>query len=243
MFLTLRKSDIVSVLMAVFVAFTAYTVINFGCESIVVSALPFNGKIIVLDAGHGLPDGGAVGNSGTVEQKLNLDITLKLQKLLEQNGAYVILTRADENAVAENLQTKIREIKRNDLKFRKDMRDNSSCDAFISIHMNKFEQSKYHGAQVFYSQQPAESRTLGECIQSCLIHIADPDNNRVAKMADKSIFILKNSSVPSVIVECGFLSNPQEEQRLNSDEYKEQLAYSIFHGICNYFDKQKTDLK
>ena len=241
MFFTLKKTDIISCLMAVFVALTTYTVVKSGCESIVVSALPFNGKIIVIDAGHGIPDGGAVGISGTIEQSLNLDIALKLQHMLEQSGAYVILTRADENAVAEDLSAKIRDIKRSDLKYRRDMRDNSGCDAFISIHMNKFEQEKYSGAQVFYSASPESSKILGDCIQQKLISVADPQNTRVAKVADSGIFILKNSNVPSAIVECGFLSNIEEEQKLGTEQYREQLAYAIYHGITDYFDAIKTD--
>lgn len=241
MFLTFRKSDFVTVIMAVFVAVTAYTAINYGCKSIVVSALPFNGRIIVIDAGHGLPDGGAVSENGTVEQGLNLDIAKRLQHMLEQSGAYVLMTRADENSVADNLDTKIREIKRSDLKFRKSLRDSSGCDAFISIHMNKFEQSKYKGAQVFYSKTPVNSKLLGNCLQNSLIEIADPDNKRVAKEADNSIFILKNSDTPSVIVECGFISNAEEEAKLNSEEYREKLAYSIYNGICSYFDQIKSE--
>ena len=241
MFLTFRKSDFVTVIMAVFVAVTAYTAINYGCKSIVVSALPFNGRIIVIDAGHGLPDGGAVSENGTVEQGLNLDIAKRLQHMLEQSGAYVLMTRADENSVADNLDTKIREIKRSDLKFRKSLRDRSGSDAFISIHMNKFEQSKYKGAQVFYSKTPVNSKLLGNCLQNSLIEIADPDNKRVAKEADNSIFILKNSDTPSVIVECGFISNAEEEAKLNSEEYREKLAYSIYNGICSYFDQIKSE--
>lgn len=241
MFLTFRKSDFVTAIMAVFVAVTAYTAINYGCKSIVVSALPFNGRIIVIDAGHGLPDGGAVSENGTVEQGLNLDIAKRLQHMLEQSGAYVLMTRADENSVADNLDTKIREIKRSDLKFRKSLRDSSGCDAFISIHMNKFEQSKYKGAQVFYSKTPVNSKLLGNCLQNSLIEIADPDNKRVAKEADNSIFILKNSDTPSVIVECGFISNAEEEAKLNSEEYREKLAYSIYNGICSYFDQIKSE--
>ena len=241
MFLTFRKSDFVTVIMAVFVAVSAYTAINYGCKSIVVSALPFNGRIIVIDAGHGLPDGGAVSENGTVEQGLNLVIAKRLQHMLEQSGAYVLMTRADENSVADNLDTKIREIKRSDLKFRKSLRDRSGCDAFISIHMNKFEQSKYKGAQVFYSKTPVNSKLLGNCLQNSLIEIADPDNKRVAKEADNSIFILKNSDTPSVIVECGFISNAEEEAKLNSEEYREKLAYSIYNGICSYFDQIKSE--
>ena len=82
---------------------------------------------------------------------------------------------------------------------------------------------------------------LGNCLQNSLIEIADPDNKRVAKEADNSIFILKNSDTPSVIVECGFISNAEEEAKLNSEEYREKLAYSIYNGICSYFDQIKSE--
>ncbi len=241
MFLTLRKSDLVTVVMAIFVAVSAYTAINYGCKSIVVSALPFNGKIIVLDAGHGIPDGGAVSDNGTVEHSLNLDIVFRLQHMLEQSGAYVLLTRSDDYALADNLDGKIRDIKRSDLKYRKSLRDSSGCDAFISIHMNKFEQTQYKGAQVFYSKTPDNSKILGNALQSSLKEICDSDNNRIAKETENSIFILKNSATPSVIVECGFLSNQDDEALLNTEEYREKLAYSIYNGICNYFDIIKSN--
>lgn len=224
--------------MAAFLALLTFALVKSGFNSVAVSALPFNGKVIILDAGHGIPDGGAVGISGTVEQEINLQVTLKLQQLLEQSGAYVILTRADENSVAEDLSNKIKEIKKEDLKYRRDMRD-SGCDAFISIHMNKFEIEKYSGAQVFYSDNE-QSRTLGEKIQESLKLHVDQSNNRVAKKSEKNIYILNDSNVPSVVVECGFLSNKNEEQLLNTEEYQQKIAYGIYNGIIDFFNKNRV---
>lgn len=238
MFITIKKYDIISCFMAAFLALLTFALVKSGFNSVAVSALPFNGKVIILDAGHGIPDGGAVGISGTVEQEINLQVTLKLQQLLEQSGAYVILTRADEHSVAEDLSNKIKEIKKEDLKYRRDMRD-SGCDAFISIHMNKFEIEKYSGAQVFYSDNE-QSRTLGEKIQDSLKLHVDQSNNRVAKKSEKNIYILNDSNVPSVVVECGFLSNKNEEQLLNTEEYQQKIAYGIYNGIIDFFNKNRV---
>ncbi len=235
MFLTIKKYDIISCFMAVFLALLTFTIVKSGFDSIAVSALPFNGKVIILDAGHGIPDGGAVGISGAVEQSINLEVTLKLQQLLEQSGAYVILTRADENAVAPDLNKKIKEIKKDDLKYRRNMRD-SGCDAFVSVHMNKFEVEKYNGAQVFYSDNE-QSKLLGECVQASLKLHVDPSNNRVAKESKNNIYILNDSNVASVVVECGFLSNKNEEKLLNTQDYQQKIAYGIYNGIIDFFQK------
>ena len=223
--------------MILFATFVTFSAVKFGFETVVVSALPLNGKIILIDAGHGQPDGGAVGVSGLSEESLNLDVALKLQQLLEQSGAYVVMTRTDNNSVAENLDDKIRNIKLNDMKTRKYLRDNSDCDIFVSIHMNKFEQQKYKGAQVFYSATGQNSKILAESIQNRIVTLADKSNTRIAKQADKGIYLLKNAPVASVIAECGFLSNPEEEKKLSVQEYREQLAYAVYHGISDYFAK------
>ena len=239
LFLTLRKYDIITCIAAVIFAALTVAYVKTGSETVVTNAIPVNTKVIVLDAGHGQPDGGAVGIAGTVEEGLNLDITLRLQKLLESSGAYVLLTRADENAAADDLDAKIKEIKRTDLKNRREFKEGEHCDAFVSIHMNKFADSRYKGAQVFYASAPDESRILGECLQDKLITLLDSSNNRVAKPAEKGIVILKESSVPSVIAECGFLSNAEEERLLSTDEYRDRVAYALFLGICDFFDKIK----
>lgn len=237
MFLTLKKYDIITCFLAVFLMAVTYSFVIKGTESVMTSSTPVSGKVIVVDAGHGYPDGGAVGESGVPEKDINLSVAFKLQELLEKNGAYVLLTRADDNAVVDDLNRKIRDIKRSDLNFRRDFKNSSNCDAFISIHMNKFPQSKYSGAQVFYASEPKESRVLGEKMMSRLKEISYTENNRAAKVADESIFILKDSIVPSVIVECGFLSNHDEEKLLLTDEYQDKLAFAIYCGLMDYMNK------
>lgn len=211
--------------------------ISYSVETKQTLALPSTGRVVVIDAGHGEPDGGAVGISGVLEKDINLKIAQKLQKLFEQTGTYVVLTRSDDNNIAPSQDRKIRDIKRGDLKARKYYRDNSGADLFLSIHMNKFPEEKYKGAQVFYSKNPEQSKALGEAIQTSLKENLDPTNERVAKCADNSIYILKDSKTPSVIVECGFLSNKEEEKLLKDDKYQDKVALAIYLGVSNYLQK------
>lgn len=197
------------------------------------------GKVVVIDPGHGSPDGGATGHSGTLEKDINLAIANKLGSYLQQGGAHVIYTREDDNAVTDNLNAKIKEIKRADLSNRKNLKNNSGADLFISIHMNKFEQSKYKGAQVFYPGNSPESKKLAETIQQSITEFADNTNYREAKDSNNDIFILNDSKIPSVLVECGFLSNPEEEAKLMSQEYQSEIAYAIFGGISRYLIRMK----
>ena len=238
MFIVTNRSNVVFVLLTFL-----FTVMTFGVinnSSVETAGVPSANKVVVIDAGHGYPDGGAVGINGSIEKDINLAIAKKVQSLLEESGCIVVMTRADDNAVVENLDEKIRNIKRADLKNRRDMRDNSSADAFVSIHMNKFPDSSLTGAQVFYAGKTDESKRLGECIQSELITIADPKNKRVSKKADNSIFILKDATVPSVIVECGFLSNAKEEALLNDSTYQEKIAWGIYSGVQKYFNESAS---
>lgn len=239
MFLTIKKYDLITCALAVILSVITFNYIKEGTDTVITSTVPVSGKVIVIDAGHGYPDGGAVGISGASEKELNLSVSFKLQNLLEKSGASVLLTRADDNAVVEDLDKKIKELKREDLKNRNELKNNSNCDAFVSIHMNKYTDSRYSGAQVFCSKEPSGSRILGEKIQASLKAVVDPSNNRTAKTTDGNIFILKDSKVPSVIVECGFLSNSAEEELLQQEAYQEKLAFAIYSGIMDFMNTQK----
>ena len=160
MILMLNKSKILKFTAALLIitAAAVFTVSSFKSEK--TSGIPVNKKIIVIDAGHGTPDGGAVADDGTSEKDINLDVANKLCAMLEKTGAYVIMTRLDDNAVTDDLNQKIREIKRQDLKNRRDIRDDSNADLFVSIHMNKFDRSEYYGAQVFYAPKAYKPNLL-----------------------------------------------------------------------------------
>jgi N-acetylmuramoyl-L-alanine amidase len=190
---------------------------------------PVKEKIIVIDAGHGGFDPGAVSDSGTREDEINLKIANKLRRHLKDQGAKVVMTRKTDGALGKN--------KREDMKKRVEIIKNSNADIVISIHLNKFQQSKYYGAQTFYIAGSQEGRKLAQCIQTKLIDILDRGNTRQIK-AVSDLLILKAGQAPSVVVECGFLSNPQEERLLKTDEYQEQVAWAIYCGIMDYFGDQ-----
>lgn len=183
----------------------------------------------------GKPDEGAVGLFGTTEQAINLSISLKLQKLIEQCGAKVILTRSDENGIYSIDSKSIREKKVSDIKNRVDLGNNSNADIFISIHLNKYPPSEiYRGWQTFYQNKNDESENLAALIQNNINKNIDYENNRTP-MKITDVYIMKNVTIPTVIVECGFLSNSEETTLLKDDTYQYKLAWGIFLGIQEYF--------
>lgn len=193
-------------------------------------------KIIVIDAGHGLPDGGAVGMRGSIESELNIKIANCLQADLKKKGYTVIMTRSDENTIAED-GASIGERKKKDMYKRLDIINSSGADMLVSIHMNKFSDSRYRGAQVIYSGNFPESKELASLIQKRLHLLPDNNSKRTEAKAPKGIFLLKNAQIPAVITECGFLSNFEEEELLNTEKYQKELADAILRGIEDYYER------
>lgn len=234
--IVLSKKKILSTLCVIVVA---VVLLQFGIimkqnHTVETVALPVSNKIIVLDAGHGKPDEGAESSTGTTEAETNLKIALKVQNLLEQSGATVILTRSDENAIYDLDKKSLREKKISDIRNRVKIGNEAEADAFISIHLNKIPQDKYWGWQCFFKDGNENSMKLAKCIQSNLNQSIDKDNKRVAMKID-NVYIIKHVEIPIAIVECGFLSNPEEEKLLLSDEYQNKIAWGIYSGIMDYF--------
>lgn len=198
-------------------------------ESVDVASLPVQKKSIVVDAGHGGWDPGKVTSGGTEEKNVNLAIATKLQCYLEQGGAIVTTTRVEDVALSEN--------KRTDLKDRKKMGQGDDVDLFVSVHQNAFPKESVKGAQVFYYKNSEEGKILATYIQDRLKEVVDIDNTRVPK-ANNEYYLLKEATVPSVIVECGFLSNGGEHDKLISEEYQEKVAWAIYMGILDYFGER-----
>ena len=195
---------------------------------------PVSNHVIILDAGHGNPDGGAVSNDGfTIESELNLEIVLKLQKLLESSDCTVILTRSDENGIYEADCDTIREQKISDMKNRAKIANNSNADLFLSVHMNKLAQSQYSGWQTFYKNNDNTSKTIAQNIQLSLNHFIKKENKREIKSIS-GIYLTKHVEIPLVLVECGFLSNSEETKLLKDDSYQNELAWSIYIGLMDY---------
>lgn len=210
--------------------------------SVFTSSLPTTAPVatntIVIDAGHGGMDGGAVGDKGTLEKDINLKVSMFLKDIAESDGRTVIMTRTDDTSLHTTDSKKIRDQKRSDLENRKKTLNESGAIAFISIHMNKFEQSKYKGAQVFYANND-KSKILGEKIQARLISGLNDGNTRVAKTVPTEVYMLKGTTAPAIVVECGFLSNPEEEALLTQTEYQKKLATYIYEGLKDYLAQGK----
>ena len=197
-------------------------------------ALPVSNKTIVIDAGHGVPDEGAQSSNGTTEAETNLKIALKLQNLLEQSGSTVILTRSDENAIYDINSKTLKEKKISDIHNRVKIGNESSADIFVSIHLNKIPQQQYWGWQCFYKEADEKSQKLAKSLQTNLNEAIQKDNKRVAMKLD-NVYIIKHVEIPISIVECGFLSNQEEEKMLLDDMYQNRLAWGIYNGIIDYF--------
>ena len=236
--IVLNKKRISLIVTSIFLSILIFTLITDKSSNydkyISTVSLPVSGKVIVVDAGHGVPDEGAESSNGTTEAETNLKIALKLQNLLEQSGSTVILTRSNENAIYDLDSKTLKQKKISDIHNRVKIGNESQADIFVSIHLNKIPQPQYDGWQTFYREGDEESAKLAKQIQENLNKTIDKENNRIAKTID-NIYIIKHVEIPITIVECGFLSNPEEEKKLLDDEYQNKLAWGIYNGIINYF--------
>ena len=195
------------------------------------------GKVIIIDAGHGGEDSGAIGITGILEKDLNLSIALQLGEELEKRGYTVILTRTEDKMLylpEENIKG-MRKI--SDLKNRCKITENYEDCILVSIHMNSYGASKYSGLQVYYQDANDESKILASKIQNSVRESLQQQNSRQTK-SGKSLYILENAKCPSVIVECGFLSNEEECKKLSEKEYQKQLSFSIICGIIEYINQK-----
>lgn len=179
---------------------------------------------------------GAESSRGTTEAQTNLAIALKLQNLLEQSGATVVLTRSDENAIYDIDSKTLKQKKISDIRNRVKIGNEASADIFVSIHLNKIPQQQYYGWQTFYKEGNEEGKKLATSIQENLNEAIQKENHRVAHTID-NIYIIKHVEIPITIVECGFLSNQEEEKQLLEDSYQNRLAWGIYNGIIDYFYK------
>lgn len=186
--------------------------------------------VVVVDSGHGGRDSGKVSDSGVLEKDVNLQIALLLKEELSKQGIQVIMTRESDVGLYEETDSNK---KSSDMKARIELIESAECDIAVSIHQNSYSDPKVKGAQCFYYTDSKEGKRLAEIIQSRLVSEVDPTNHRLAKGND-SYYLLKKSSVPTVIVECGFLSNPQETALLTTSEYQQLLAENIAMSVVSY---------
>ena len=196
-------------------------------------------KTIIIDAGHGGEDCGAIGQNGSYEKDLNLEIAFTLGEMLSEKGYAVVYTRTEDKLLYTDEQNikgirKISDLK-NRCKIAKDFPDS----VFISIHMNSYTDPKYSGLHVYYSENNDSSRALASKVQSSVINTLQKENNRTIKPG-KSIYVLENIENTAILIECGFLSNPEECEKLSQKEYQKKLCFSILCGMIEYMEDKNT---
>lgn len=230
----LNRKKIVFILSCMIISIAFFNFTTAPYTTIETSSTPISNHVVILDAGHGLPDGGAESVDGTYESTINLSIVEKLQKLLETSSCTVVLTRSDENGIYELDADTIRKKKISDMKNRVEIGNHSGAEIFVSIHLNKIPSPKYSGWQTFYKKDNENSIKLANSIQENLNYSIQKENKRVPEKVP-DIYLAKNLEIPFTIVECGFLSNSNECSLLQTDEYQEKLAWGIYTGIMDYF--------
>ena len=195
--------------------------------------------MIVIDAGHGGEDGGAEVD-GVLEKDINLSIAGKLSEILRLCGCRVTEIRDEDISVYDSDAQTLREKKVSDLKRRVKIANENDNNILVSIHQNKFDNSAYSGAQLFYSSNHDDSRVLAERIRGAITSLLQKDNTRELKPAGSDIYLLDHAEVPAVIVECGFLSNQQERSKLMDDDYQNEMAYAVAMGVLEYINAYDT---
>ncbi len=228
------KHKIVSSLMAVCLLISMYYLAKTAAEYTINMQKQSRAdeRIVVIDAGHGGDDPGKVGINGALEKEINLEIAFKVKEFLDQQDVTVVMTRnSDAGLYRDDSPNK----KIEDLKNRMALIDASGAVLAVSIHQNSYSSESVHGAQVFYYETSKEGEKAALLMQEQLRKGIDEDNNRQAKK-NGSYYLLKKSSVPTIIVECGFLSNGEEAEKLSQEEFQEKMAWNISLGILQYLN-------
>lgn len=229
---------IVLLTVSMLLLFTAlqFIILNLGISNVNGSNIDGSYTVIV-DAGHGGEDGGAIATDGTYEKDYNLDIAVKLEKILKVYNINVIMTRTEDTMTCDKGLVTQREKKVSDIRNRLKMIKSSAKPIFVSIHQNKFSDSNQKGAQVFYSPNNIKSKILADSIQNSISSTVQINNKRKTKPSGTEIYLLYHSTVPSVLVECGFLSNEEDLFNLKNDDYRTEIAFIIADGIIKFINQ------
>lgn len=191
---------------------------------------------IALDAGHGGMDGGCVSVNGVSEKGLNLDIVLTERELLNIMGYDVVLTREEDRSIYDDGVEGLAKQKQSDMKNRLAIFE--ACDGIaLSIHQNQFTDSRYSGAQMFYSRRNSEGERLAASMQRQFVSLLQPENQRETKPVDDELYLLDKTDTPTVMIECGFLSNPDEAAKLEEEGYRRQVAFTVMTGVLDYMSE------
>lgn len=230
------KKSIIAIITAFLIILSAMLYLTFmaNFSAAEASSMPITQKTVIVDAGHGGDDSGAIGIDGTVEKDINLDIALKLEKILKFYGFNVIMTRTQDVMTCDDGLDSLRKRKISDIHNRFELMRKNPDAIFISVHQNKFEDSSQHGTQVFYSGNDERSKELAEAIQTSVTLTLQRKNDRVVKKSGSGIYLLYHAKIPAVLVECGFISNSDEVKKLKDESYRMKLAILIADGLLKY---------
>lgn len=236
--MTVMMKRTVCMVLAVLVSFSLLRRDNRGEPVFIPARIP--GATLIIDAGHGGEDGGAVSSSGTIESHINLEIALRVGALMDLYGIDHTLLRDSDRSLHDDGCVTLREKKVSDLHNRVDTIENTPNAVVMSIHQNIFSNSKYHGAQVFYAAHE-DSLPFAQIVQSTLRAAVDPDNTRVPSAVTSSVYLMEHITCPAVLVECGFLSNPEEEALLTASGYQTKLAIALTAAYITYQESTKEE--
>lgn len=219
-------------LMGILLVAAAFFLAQNGAKLVQSSKAKSTTPCIVIDAGHGGIDPGKIGINNALEKDINLEIALKLAEKLKDAGIKIVMTRTDDTGLYSESSTNK---KVEDMQERCKLIAEAEPVFTVSIHQNSYVTEDIKGAQVFYYGQSEIGKELAETLQECLISLVDPDNHRQAK-ANESYYLLKKTTSPTVIVECGFLSNSEEAALLITSDYQDTLVDAIYQGIFTYLE-------
>ncbi len=232
-----KQSSILGIIMAAVLLVSMFFVAREGAACVMSGDVVMKKQQkhrVVIDAGHGGDDPGKVGIDGSLEKDINLSIAFRLKYFLEAQDVEVIMTRSDEKGLYREGESnkKIQDMKR-----RVEVIEDAQADLVISIHQNSYPEEEVRGAQMFYYESSKESRLLAELLQSRFRSTVDAGNHREAK-GNTSYYLLKKTSCPIVIVECGFLSNREEAALLKEAQYQERVAWAIHMGVLQFLNSR-----
>lgn len=238
MFIKVIRLKTIILLMILTISLTAGIILYYEKGTPISVFAPHNNELtLVIDAGHGGIDGGAIGADGTSEQFINLSIAKSTEALAGFFGINTVMTRENEDSLDYKPGNSIHKNKVADIKKRESIVSALKNPIFLSIHLNQFDDPQYKGAQVFFSNNNPDGELLAKSLQESVILGLDKGNKRRAKQANSGVYLMKKLKCPAVIVECGFVSNPEELQKLTDVNYQKRTAVCIMRGYLNYLQK------
>lgn len=196
-------------------------------------------KVVVIDAGHGGVDGGCTGTNGVYEKDINLSIAKNLGALLSFEGYEVVYTRSEDVSIYDDGVTGIRNQKISDMENRLEIVQSYPDSIFLSIHQNQYTQSEYFGAQIFYTTNHKDNFRFATIMQDRFASL-QPGNDREIKLIDNGLYLFKNTKQPALLIECGFLSNPNDAANLSSAEYQKKVAFTIYSGLTEFLKETQS---